>query len=529
MSNEYQYHKSLNWEVEDLFSKYTFLQLITSSDARVLGVKGMLLALIMLGVGGIMAMTMRLELMEPGIQFIESKPYINAVTIHGLIMVLAYSVPFATAALYFILPNTLGVNGISSPWAAHMSFLTLLIGGMLLFIARPDFTWAFYAPLSLRVATDMVWMGHIAIILIGISEFLGGIPLLKTAMAWKKKSDQGWAAMPLAGWAALTGGLFLLLSAPALSLVGLLMLTDFLQITAIYEPARGGDALTFLFMSWFYGHPAVYLPLVPLIGVLYHMLPRLLGRNLWSHKSGVIAFALLFLLGFGVWVHHFQPNFTIHDLLNFFFQFMTMMIIIPSSLHVFNWVASMWQGPISDETRATIPFKFICGAVFMIIVGGVNGYLNGNIAVDTDFIHNTYWLPAHFHAMFLGFIGMMSMAVFYFIFPYITGRMFSQKLANLHFWLWMPGIFSQVMLMFWLGLTYHPRWVVDFLPIPEWVTGQFWLSIAGFVNGLGFLVFLYNILVSARSGEKVEGDPWPMPDTSQEAGPSQSQPIKEEL
>ena len=165
----------------------------------------------------------------------------------------------------------------------------------------------------------------------------------------------------------------------------------------------------------------------------------------------------------------------------------------------------------------------------MIIVGGVNGYLNGNIAVDTDFIHNTYWLPAHFHAMFLGFIGMMSMAVFYFIFPYITGRMFSQKLANLHFWLWMPGIFSQVMLMFWLGLTYHPRWVVDFLPIPEWVTGQFWLSIAGFVNGLGFLVFLYNILVSARSGEKVEGDPWPMPDTSQEAGPSQSQPIKEEL
>ena len=199
MSNEYQYHKSLNWEVEDLFAKYTFLQLITSSDARVLGVKGMLLALIMLGVGGIMALTMRLELMEPGIQFIESKPYINAVTIHGLIMVLAYSVPFATAALYFILPNTLGVDGISSPWAAHMSFLTLLIGGGLLFIARPDFTWAFYAPLSLRVATDMVWMGHIAIILIGVSEFLGGIPLLRTALAWKKNTAQGWMAMPLAG------------------------------------------------------------------------------------------------------------------------------------------------------------------------------------------------------------------------------------------------------------------------------------------------------------------------------------------
>ena len=341
MSNDYQYQKSLHWEVEDLFAKLSFIRLVTSSDARILGVKGMLLALIMLSIGGVMAMTMRVELMEPGIQFIESKPYINAVTIHGLIMVLAYAVPFATAALYFILPNTLGVKGIGAPWAAHMSFLTLLIGGGLLFVARPDFTWSFYAPLSLRVAADTVWMGHISIILIGISEFLGGIPLLATALAWKKQSGSAWTAMPLAGWAALTGGLFLLLSAPALSLVGLLMLADFLQITAVFEPARGGDALTFLFMSWFYGHPAVYLPLVPLIGVLYHMLPRLLGRNLWSHKSGVIAFATLFILGFGVWVHHFQPNFTIHDLLNFFFQFMTMLIIIPSSLHVFNWVATL--------------------------------------------------------------------------------------------------------------------------------------------------------------------------------------------
>ncbi|MBL4691696.1 MAG: cbb3-type cytochrome c oxidase subunit I [Rhodospirillales bacterium] len=515
MASNYEYHKSLDWEAEDLLSKHTFMEIITSSDARLLGIKGMLLALIMLGVGGIMAMTMRAELMLPGIQFIGPKPYINAVTIHGLIMVLGYSVPFAVAALYFILPRTLGVDRIHSAWAAHMSFVTLLLGGVLLFISRPDFTWSFYAPLSIRVATDMIWMAHLAIIFVGLSEFLSGLPLIATAMAWKRGgADRRWMDMPLSGWAALTGGIFLVFSAPMLSLVGALLLTDYLQITAIYDPARGGDALTFLFMSWFYGHPAVYLPLVPLIGVLYHMLPRMLGRNLWSHTSGVIAFAALCALGFGVWVHHFQPNFTIHDLLNFFFQFMTMMILIPSSLHVFNWVASLWQGRISDETRAAVPFKFMMGAIFMIIVGGVNGYLNGQVAIDSDFIHNTYWLPAHFHAMFLGFIGMMSMATFYFFFPYITGRMFNQKLANLHFWLWLPGIFSQVMLMFWLGLTYHPRWVVDYLPLPEWVTGQFWLSVAGFVNGFGFLLFLINILISVRSGKKVTGDPWPVPDTT---------------
>jgi len=526
MSSQYEYHKSLKWQPEDMLSGITLKQLITSSDARLLGIKGMLLAMIMLGIGGAMAMTMRVELMQPGIQYIESKPFINAVTIHGLIMVLAFSVPFATSALYFILPQTLGLKKMEMSWAAHMSFLSLLIGGVLLFISRPDFTWSFYAPLSLRVATDMIWMAHIAIILVGISEFLGGFPLIATARAWKKKSGGKWSDMPLSGWSALTGGLFLVLSAPALSVVGVYMLTDYLELTALFDPARGGDALTFLFMSWFYGHPAVYLPLVPLVGVLYHMLPRLLGRNLWSHKSGVYAFTLMFVVGFGVWVHHFQPNFTIHSWVNFFFQFMTMLIIVPSSLHVFNWVATLWQGPISPEARVSIPFKFVCGAIFMIIVGGVNGYINGNIAVDTSFIHNTYWLPAHFHAMFLGFIGMMAMAVFYFLFPYMTGRRFNQGLANLHFWIWLPGIFAQVMLMFWLGMNYFPRWVVDYLPLPEWVTGQFWLSIAGFANGIGFVIFVINVVISVRNGEKFEGDPWEFPDTSSSSSATSPKPAE---
>jgi len=526
MSNQYEYHKSLRWQPEDMLADVSFKHLITSSDARLLGIKGMLLAMIMLGIGGAMAMTMRVELMQPGIQFIEAKPYINAVTIHGLIMVLAFSVPFATSALYFILPQTLGLKKMEMPWAAHLSFLTLIIGGLLLFISRPDFTWSFYAPLSLRVATDMIWMAHISIILIGISEFLGGFPLLATAWAWKREHGRKWSEMPLSGWSALTGGLFLVLSAPMLSVVGLYMLLDFLEITALFDPARGGDALTFLFMSWFYGHPAVYLPLVPLVGVLYHLLPRILGRNLWSHKSGIYAFTLMFVVGFGVWVHHFQTNFTVHDWVNFFFQFMTMLIIVPSSLHVFNWLATLWQGPISPEAKASIPFKFICGAIFMIIVGGVNGYINGNIAVDTSFIHNTYWLPAHFHAMFLGFIGMMAMAVFYFLFPYMTGRRFHQGLANLHFWLWLPGIFAQVMLMFWLGMNYFPRWVVDYLPLPEWVTGQFWLSIAGFVNGFGFIIFVVNVVISVRSGEKFEGDPWDFPDTSPDVEPATLKPAE---
>ena len=241
---------------------------------------------------------------------------------------------------------------------------------------------------------------------------------------------------------------------------------------------------------------------------------------MWSQKSGVIAFSLLFVLGFGVFHHHFQPNVTIHDWKQRIFEFLTLMIIIPSSLHVFNWIATLWSGPIGARTKSWIPFKFIIGAIFMIVLGGVNGFLNGQISIDTDFIHNTYWIPAHFHTMFLGFIAQMSMAAIYFLFPYFTGRMFHQGLANLHFWLWQLGIFAQVMFMFALGLAYHPRWVVDYLPLPEWVVPQFGLTVAGFTVGLGFLVFIVNMLISARRGEVMTQDPWPAAEETRSAAPA---------
>ena len=505
----------LHWEPEDLMGKTSLKDLLFSDDYRLIGLKGILASLIMLGLGGIMALTFRAELALPDIQFIGAKQYINALTIHGMIMVFAFAIPMTLSILYYMLPKGLGLDRIHSPWAAHLSFWIILLAGVLLIIARPDFTWTFYAPLSLRVGGDLLWMGHVTIILVGVSEIFAGITLLSTVKAWKRSTGKGWLDMPLIGWGALTEAGFLIISAPVLSLVGVLLLTDSFGLTALYDPARGGDALTFLWMFWFYGHPAVYLPLVPIIGVLYALLPRFLGRPLWSHKSGVIAFTLLFVLGFGVWHHHFQPNVTHHGWTQAFFEFMTMMIIVPSSLHVFNWIASIWQGPIPDETRASIPFKFMIGAIFMIIYGGMAGFLNGQISVDTDFIHNTYWIPAHFHAIFLGFIAQMSMGAIYFLYPYFTGRMFNQGLANLHFWIWQLGIFAQVTLMFALGLAYHPRWVVDYLPLPEWAIPQLWLSVAGFVVGIGFLVMIVNLLISARRGDVVSGDPWRVADTTE--------------
>jgi heme/copper-type cytochrome/quinol oxidase subunit 1 len=158
------------------------------------------------------------------------------------------------------------------------------------------------------------------------------------------------------------------------------------------------------------------------------------------------------------------------------------------------------------------------GAIFFLILGGVTGYLNAQISVDSEFIHNTYWIPAHFHAMFLGFVGQMAVAGIYYLYPYFTGRMFSERLGNAHFWLWQLGIFGKVMLMYALGYAYFPRWVVDYLPLAQWTTAQWWLTVAAYLIGLGFILFIANLALSARKGARAPDDPWAVSDVEADFG-----------
>jgi cytochrome c oxidase subunit 1 len=493
-----------HWMPENLLGSLSLKEFLLSNDYRVIALKGVLTSLVMLGLGGLFALTFRAELAEPDIQFFGARPYMGLMTLHGLLMVFGFVIPIVISLCYYMLPKVMGLPRLLWAGAAQASYWTLVAAALLLIVGRPDFTWTFYAPMSLRVGGNLVWLGYLAIVLVAVSEFLAGLVLLRNVVAWK----QPWSSLPLMGWGMLTEAGLLLFSTPALALVGLFLLTDWLQMTALFDPARGGSARTFLWMFWFYGHPAVYLPLVPAIALLYTMLPRFLGRPMWSYYSGVVAFILLFVLSFVVFHHHFQPAVTEHTWVQRSFQVLTLLIFIPSTLHVFNWIASLWQDHIPDSARVTVPFKFMMGSIFFLIIGGVTGFLNAQIAVDTDFIHNTYWIPAHFHAMFLGFCGQMAVAAIYYLYPYFTGRMYNQALGNLHFWLWQFGIFAKVMLMYGLGYAYFPRWVVDYLALPQWTTAQWWLTVAGFLIGLGFVTFIANLAISARNGAAAPEDPW---------------------
>lgn len=503
--------KTPHWEPRNLIGEWSLRELLFSDDCRAIALKGILTSLIMLALGGLFALTFRAELTAPDIQFFGARPYMGLMTLHGMLMVFGFVIPIVISLCYYMLPKTMQTDRLLWPGAAHGSFWTLILAAGLLIVGRPDFTWTFYAPMSLRVGGNLVWLGYLAIILVGVSEFLAGLVLLRNVLAWRGR----WTAMPLMGWAMLSEAALLLLSTPMLSLVGLFLLTDWLGATALFDTARGGSTTTFLWMFWFYGHPAVYLPLVPAIALLYTLLPRFLGRPMWSYWSGVIAFLLLVVLSFVVFHHHFQPAVATHGWVQRAFQILTLFIFIPSTLHVFNWIATLWQEPIPESARSAVPFCFMMGAIFMLIIGGVTGFLNAQISVDADFIHNTYWIPAHFHAMFIGFCAQMAVAGIYYLYPYFTGRMFNRTLGNLHFWLWQIGIFGKVATMYILGYAYFPRWVVDYLPLPEWTGPQLWLSVAAALIGLGFLLFIANLAISARHGAPAPSDPWPV---SQAAG-----------
>jgi len=501
---------ALHWKPKDIIGKMTLNDFLFSNDYRHIAIKGVLTSLIMLAIGGSFAMIFRTELMLPDVQILGARVYITLMTLHGLFMVFGFLIPMTLSITYYMIPKVLGTERLLWSWAAQASYWTIVAAAIFLIIGRPDFTWTFYAPMSLRVGDDLLWMGYVAIILVAISEFLAGLVLLKNAFSGVTRV--GWGKLPLMGWGSLTVGALLVVSTFPLGFIGYGLLSDWSQWAdvAYFDPARGGSVMTFLYVFWTYGHPAVYLPFIPALAVLYTLLPRFLGRPIWSHWSGVIAFILLMIFAMPIGPHHFQTAFTISGWYERMVQIITLFVFIPSIMHVFNWIATLWGGVIPTSAKRAIPFKFLIAAIAFLIYGGATAYLNAQISIDADFIHNTYWIPGHFHAMFLGFVAQMMVGSIYYLYPYFTGRMYHQGLANTHFWLWQVGIFTKVTMMFYAGYAYFPRWVYDYLAIPDWKFSQFFITIAGYLIGTGFLVFIFNFAWSAKRGEAAADEPWPV-------------------
>jgi len=462
-------------------------------------------------VGGAMAMVIRAELMFPGLQLVDPYFFNQMTTVHGLIMVFGAVMPAFVGLANYLIPMMIGAPDMALPrmnnwsfWILPFAFAILIssvITSMLGGSAAPNFGWTFYAPLSTTYGPPSTDFFIFSVHLMGISSIMGAINVVVTILNMRAPG-MTLMKMPLFVWTWLITAFLLVAVMPVLAGAVTMMLTDRHFGTSFFDAAGGGDPVLFQHIFWFFGHPEVYIMILPSFGVISAIIPTFARKPLFGYASMVYATASIALLSFVVWAHH---MFTVGLPLagNLFFMYMTMLIAVPTGVKVFNWVATMWRGAMTFE----VPMLFALAFVILFTVGGLSGLMLAITPVDQQY-HDTYFVVAHFHYVLVTGAVYGIMAGVYYWLPKWTGVMFDTGLAKLHFW--SSTIFVNMLFfpMHFIGLAGMPRRIPDYAL--QFADFNFWISIGGFGFGVSQL-FLLAVLWKAciqRKGEKVSGQVW---------------------
>ncbi|WP_024461878.1 cytochrome c oxidase subunit I [Marinimicrobium sp. LS-A18] len=459
--------------------------------------------------GGLFALVIRAELFQPGLQIVEPNFFNQMTTMHGLVMVFGAVMPAFVGLANWLIPVMIGAPDMALPrmnnwsfWILPFAFL-MLVSTLFMEGGAPNFGWTFYAPLSTTYAPPSVTFFIFAVHIMGASSIMGAINIIATIMNMRAPG-MTMMKMPLFVWTWLITAFLLIAVMPVLAGVVTMMLMDIHFGTSFFNAAGGGDPVLFQHVFWFFGHPEVYIMILPAFGIISAIIPTFARKPLFGYSSMVYATASIAFLSFIVWAHHmFTVGMPIAGEL--FFMYATMLIAVPTGVKVFNWVATMFRGAMTFET----PMLFAVAFVILFTIGGFSGLMLAIAPADFQY-HDTYFVVAHFHYVLVpGAIFSITAGVYYWL-PKWCGRMYNETMGKTHFWLAFIGLNLTFFPMHFSGLAGMPRRIPDYhMMFADW---NMISSVGAFLFGAAQVLFLYIVVSTIVRGKPATAKVWDNPE-----------------
>ncbi len=480
---------------------------LTTTDHKKIGILYLVTTFVFFGLGGIEALLMRVQLGVPNNTLITSEHYNELLTLHGTTMVFLFVVPIMAGFGNYFVPLMIGARDMAFPRLNALSYWLLLLGGIVfyftLFFHPPEAGWWSYPPLSSIQFSPSggqdawIYLIHIT----GVSSLIGAINFYATIVNMRAPG-MSWGRLPLFVWAILVYAILLIIALPPVAAAVTMLLTDRHFGTHFFDPTAHGSPVLWQHLFWFFGHPEVYIMVLPGFGIISEVIPVFSRKPIFGYKAIAASTAVIAFLATLVWAHHMYAS-PVPIVVLGFFMLSSFLIGIPTGVKIFNWIATLWRGSI----QMTASLYFALGFIALFVLGGITGIFLAVFPVDWQ-LTDTYFVVAHFHYTLVGGAVFTIFCGIYYWFPKITGRMLSETAGKISFWFMFIGFNTTFFVQHALGLSGMPRRIYTYQPNLGWSTYNLISTIGSFILAIGILITVVNVARSLKVGKIAGPDPW---------------------